>query len=84
MTARLLAAFTLAPNAPAKSNVAKIPPYEVVHAAATRERAANESPRAMTVCSFQRSARRPHGSSVKSMPMPTAPSTTPVSPSESR
>ena len=43
-----------------------------------------ERPSAITIRSCRRSASSPHGSSVKSMPMPTAPSTTPVSPSESR
>ena len=41
-------------------------------------------PSAITARSLKRSARRPHGSSVGSIPIDTAPSTTPVSPSESR
>src|SRR5438270_564098 len=84
MIARPLAAFTLAPSAPAAMSAATSEPSPPVSAAPPSATPAPTSPAAITQRSSNRSATRPHGRSVNSIPMPIAASTTPVSPSESR
>jgi hypothetical protein len=79
MIARPLAALTLAPSAPTPTSVSvTVAKVSVVEATISRA-AAPVSPVAITQRSSTRSATRPHGSSVKSIPIPTAASTTPVS-----
>jgi hypothetical protein len=80
MTARPLAALTLAPNAPAAKSASTSIPYECVQLARPSAPAASARPVAITTCSLIRSARKPQPRSVNSIPIPTAPSTTPVSP----
>jgi hypothetical protein len=83
MIARPLAAFTLAPSAPTPTSTpVTVPKSCVVEATASRA-AAPVRPVAITHRSSTRSATSPHGRSVKSIPIPIAPSTTPVSPSVS-
>ena len=84
ITARPLAAFTLAPSAPATISKPTSAEKEWVVPAAPTATPPPPRPSAMTDRSLKRSASRPHGSSVGSIPIETAPSTTPVSPSESR
>ena len=79
MIARPLAAFTLAPSAPTPTSVAVTVAKPCVVEATTSSAAAPVSPVAITQRSSTRSATSPHGRSVKSIPIPTAASTTPVS-----
>lgn len=83
MIARPLAAFTLAPRAPAAASAPTSGPKEVVAAAPARAAPAPTRPTTMTQRSSNRSAASPHGRSVTSMPIPIAARTTPVSPSDS-
>jgi hypothetical protein len=75
--------LTLAPNAPAAKRTTTSAPYACVCPAKTIAPPAAARPSAITTRSLSRSARRPQARSVSSMPKLTAPSTTPVSPSES-
>ena len=83
MIARPLAAFTLAPSAPAAMSAATSGASPPVLAAPASATPAPTSPAAITQRSSKRSATSPHGSSVNSIPIPIAASTTPVSLSES-
>jgi hypothetical protein len=80
MIARPLAALTLAPSAPTPTRAAVTPPKPCVAEATASKAAAPVSPVAITQRSSTRSATSPHGSSVKSIPIPIAPRTMPVSP----
>ena len=84
MIARPLAAFTLAPSAPAATRASTSVQRPCVDAAPASAAPAPTSPATITQRSSNRSARSPHGSSVKSIPMPTAARTTPVSLSDRR
>ena len=79
MIARPLAALTLAPSAPTPTSTPVTAPNVCVVEATTSRAAAPVSPVAITQRSSTRSATSPHGSSVKSIPIPIAASTTPVS-----
>ena len=80
ITARPLAALTLAPSAPAatrRSTSCAKPEAIPTHPRAIAE---VESPSGRTTRSPMRSVRRPHGKSVGVIPIPNAASVTPVSP----
>ncbi len=83
MIARPLAAFTLAPNAPTPTRAAVRVSKPCVVEATTSRPAAPVSPVAITQRSSTRSATSPQSRSVNSIPIPIAPSATPVSPSVS-
>src|SRR3954465_14789777 len=78
MIARPLAALTLAPSAPTPTSAPVTAPNVSVLEATTSRAAAPASPVAITHRSSPRAATSPQGSRVKSIPTPTAASTTPV------
>ena len=83
MTARPLAAFTLAPAAPATRRRITSAAYPLAKAAPASARLAATRPVARTERSPSRSVRRPHGSSVRTEPRLNAARTTPTSASVS-
>ena len=78
MTARPLAALTLAPAAPARKISAISQSNPEAEPAATSATAQSVSPVPSTSRSPRRSASRPHGSSVTSVPIQRLSSTTPI------